>query len=523
MKTFFHKNKILLISLSAVLLLGVLSGLLLGGVIRLSAGGSAFETVAEARERQTVPGRRASVKLQPETEPKQETEPTPKTEPSAPVPTPVPQEIRLSAAEIQSITTDVQHRRRCIIPVHTEAMIPVNKQHWESCPPSETQEDAAREAAEKLTQTVFGTSFAELTGAPIGEAYVTLYLDTENDRDAILCVRDPEGVYLLFLREKDLGLICADLLTYPDGAAADRSKENIAIAQKLGYTAKPWHRKTGRNKEEIYYYKTETETCLTFAYIGNKLWQAAVFPNRDAAVESEYFLADLQSDYSTPAFPESFEAAEPPTKDNRKIVTEAVLRNKLNRLYTGLTGGSFDKSKLTIQFFRDKSGAREDCWRVTGEGFDVTVSAYSRNVIKFTGSIPCKDLLAIPYKNMGGEEYYTVTEYIGRALISSLGAYGGMNREKDVRAITDNAVYDGHCCTMDIELMDGTFYECKFRDGVLEEILYYADERLFMEASGWVADSVYKNSETGKLFIPNCRDWDGDLHVSPRPEVHFAG
>ena len=50
MKTIFTKHKVLLIALCGVLCLGVLSGLVLTGVIKISKEGKTFATVAEAKE-----------------------------------------------------------------------------------------------------------------------------------------------------------------------------------------------------------------------------------------------------------------------------------------------------------------------------------------------------------------------------------------------------------------------------------------------------------------------------------------
>ena len=112
-----------------------------------------------------------------------------------------------------------------------------------------------------------------------------------------------------------------------------------------------------------------------------------------------------------------------------------------------------------------------------------------------------------------------VMELFGRTVIESFGTYLGLSEEKKTGKIDVNAVYDGHCCTMDIECADGTIYECYFKDGVLAEIWHFANEALFMESpSGWVADAVYLHSVTGKPYIPNYRDWDGDLHVRRRPQ-----
>ena len=54
MKTFLMKHKILVIALCSVLCLGILSGLVIGGVIRFSTRGTSFETVADAVEKQNA-------------------------------------------------------------------------------------------------------------------------------------------------------------------------------------------------------------------------------------------------------------------------------------------------------------------------------------------------------------------------------------------------------------------------------------------------------------------------------------
>lgn len=530
MKTFFTKHKILLIAFSAVLCLGILSGLVVGGVIRLSTGGGSFTTVADAKEPLQIAAAPGKTQDEAQKEPdasgsqdKSASEPTKDTvesEPVMPKPTAVPTDKKLSAAEIKQIGESVRNRRRSVIPVRTESEVPENKYRWDVGTPSKERAEAARKAADELTQTIFGMSFEKLTGVQVSEASVVLLTDKEGDRDAFFRIQDPDGVYLISLRDSDFGLICADLLTYPDGAASDREKENIMLAEKLGYAAKAWHNDNGgRSGETVYYYKTETDTCLTFSYIGNKLWQVAVYPSSDTAIESEYFLADLQCDYKNKAYPENFVAAERPDLGYDKMTNDGKIFAALSRLYRNLSGNELDVSKLEATFYRDESGAREDCWRITGEGFDITVSAYSRNVIRFTSEIPCKNLLTIPYKDMGGEEYEDAAKTIAQYFITSIGRYDGNARGKDVKEVYTNAVYDSHYCTVDIELMDGTVYECYFKDGVLKEMWYWANSSLqYAGPYGWVADNVYVNSATHKPFIPDYRDWDGDLHVAERPE-----
>ena len=275
------------------------------------------------------------------------------------------------------------------------------------------------------------------------------------------------------------------------------------------------------HNESVYVYRTDKDEYLTFTYIGDKLWQVAVFPSEQAMSECEYFLADVQYDYSGEAYPRKFVEAEPPAaSETDPVINEQKIMASLSRLYKNLSGEELDTSALTAKFCRDESGAREDCWNITGNGFEIVISAYSGNVISFRGNIPCKDLLPIPYEQMGGEEYEAATRQIAERLVFSLGSFVGLDSEKTATRIDVNAVYDGHCCTMDIVLADGTWYECYFYDGNLQEIWYFANEQIFFVGmSGWVADMVYINEATGKPFIPDYRDWDGDLHVRQRPDA----
>ena len=507
MKTFLTKHKVLMIALSGVLCLGVLSGLVLTGVIRLSKEGKTFATVAEAKEQQNEPASAENGSAEELTNP-------------VPTPSPAPAEVKLSADTIKDITEEVQQRRRTVIPVRTGIWQSDNTCLWTAEDATAEQATAAVSAAEQLTEILFGQTYEELTGYGAEAAFVTLFTDPTGDRESFLRIMDRGTTYSLTVRASDGQLICADLLTYPDGVLTDREKDNTAIAEKLGYHVKHYRQDMGMTNELIYQYKTDTETCLAFSYIGNKLWQVSVFPNSDAMLEWEYFLADIQWDYSTPAYPENFVEAEPPqTSEQDPVLNEQKIFASLSRTYKNLSGEELDTSKLTAKFFRDESGAREDCWKITGEGFDIVISAYSGNVISFAGAVPCKDLLEIPYEQMGEEEYEAATKVIAENLVFSLGSFVGDTEKKTATEIDVNAVYDGNYCTMDIVLEDGTWYECYYEGGVLKEIWYYADEHMFMEMPrGWVANGVYIHPYTGKLYIPEYRDWDGDLHIKPRPE-----
>lgn len=508
MKTFFRKHKILVIALCSVLCLGILSGLVIGGVIRFSTRGTSFETVADAVEKQNAEllsaanedGKPVSGKM--------------------PTPTPEANDAKLSAEEVKRLSEEVQRRRRPVIPVRSDVWVADNSMLWKETDPDAVEKEAAQMAAENLTQILFGKTYVELTGSEAATANVRLFTDPAGDRDAFLRITDPQGVYILSIRAGDQSLICADLLTYPEAPSTDREKECIAIAEKLGYHAVHYRHDTNGQHEIVYEFKTDTDVCLTFSYVYDKLWQVAVHPSQQAMEECEYFLADIQLDYSKPAYPKNFVEAKAPDLDGSKMVDAMTVETKLAKLVWELSGEQLNSSNIKWTFYRDESGAREDCWELTGDGFEIVVSAYSRDVISFTGTIPCKNLLSIPYEKMGEEEYEAETKKIADYFITSLGDYDNSFHGKNVTEISVNAVYDYHCCTMDIVLEDGTWYECYFYDGVLKEIWHFADERLFMDSpAGWVADAVYIHSVTGKPYIPEYRDWDGNLHVTQRPEA----
>lgn len=523
MKTFFRKHKTVLIALACVLCVGVLTGLVIGGTIRLSMTERAFTTVAEASKPTEAPQTEA-----PQTESEQASEPAASETPANAQPTPTPSaknEIKLSAEEVRRINETVQDRRRYAIPIRSGIWICDNRFLWTEEKPTAEQTAAAREAAERYAQILFGKSFRELTMTPVKNATVQLFQDTQDVHDDFIRVTDADGELILTLNAADMRLICADLLTYPEAAAtSNRDKENLALAEQLGYRAKRsgmlW---ASSPRENILTYTTDTDVCLSFSCIGDKLWQVGVYPSKQAMDESEYFLADVQFDYKTPAYPKRFVEAEAPKLGIDKMLPADKIVIRLKRLYHTLNGAELSTDSIRAKFYRDESGAREDCWEITGGGFHIVVSAYSRNVIRFTGSIRCKDLIGIPYEDMGGEEYETVARTIGEELFTKLAVYdkSGDAHGRAVKSVSLNAIYDYHYCTMDVELEDGTIYECYFKDGVLKEIWYFADEGMFGVGlfSGWVADAVYINS-AGRQFIPDYRSWDGELHVIHRDESH---
>ena len=512
MKTFVKKHKILLIALSAVLCVGIFSGLLLAGVINLSKSGSSFKTVADAKEETNAPANAG----------KAGNDSAP--DPMKPVPTPTPEAKQLSAKEISEISEWVQRRRQYVIPVRTGNCPAENLMLWDLSNPSQEQENLAKDAAKQFTELVFEQSYETLTGFPLEDASVAVYTDKDGYRDTVLRVTDPAGNYIVSFSETNWKVLCADLLTYPKTVTIDREKDALRLAGKLGYQAAVLYRDDNNRwmQEAVYKLTTDKDECLAFSYCGDQLWQVAVYPNRDAMLECEYFLADIQMDYETPAYPRNFVAAEAPKLGFDQMIPGDKIIIRSTRLYNQLSGEAKKHEDFKATFYRDESGAREDCWVITGTGFEMTVSAYSRDVIRLDCAIPCKDLLEIPYEKMGGEEYEKVARLIGEELFTKLGIYdeSGDAHGKAVRNVDVNAVADYHYCTMDVYLEDGTVYELGFEDGVLKYAEHYANDQFFWVGinTGWVADMVYVNAATGKKYVPEYRDWDGDLHVLPRPE-----
>ena len=154
MKLFFHKHMIVLIACTAVLCVGVLAGLVIGGTIRTSMGERTFTTVADADAATRAPEKTG------ETEDRTDDAPAVDQQPK---PAPEKETLTLSADEIGRISQRVERRRRTIIPIRSDLWVAQNTFLWTETQPDAQQTEAARDAAEKLTAALFGKTFDELT------------------------------------------------------------------------------------------------------------------------------------------------------------------------------------------------------------------------------------------------------------------------------------------------------------------------------------------------------------------------
>jgi hypothetical protein len=147
-----------------------------------------------------------------------------------------------------------------------------------------------------------------------------------------------------------------------------------------------------------------------------------------------------------------------------------------------------------LTYYIDKSGARENFYHIHHNDFvDMDIAAKSGYIVR----AECKELynpdgdlklIGIDYDHMGGIEYIHYVKYVAEQTFG---------KEK-LRTVDVNAVYDGHCCTIDAYMTDDRWYEFFFAGGRLTEIQHFAAERI--DICGWGADSLYVNTVTGEEF-----------------------
>lgn len=107
------------------------------------------------------------------------------------------------------------------------------------------------------------------------------------------------------------------------------------------------------------------------------------------------------------------------------------------------------------------------------------------------------DLTGIPYEKMGGEAYVNYVKGIAILYQST----GRGSKEKAVKSVSVNAVYDDIACTMIVVLEDNTSYEYFFENGKLKTIEYTFDDDYYGEVTGWKADNMRRNKISGEIFF----------------------
>jgi hypothetical protein len=242
--------------------------------------------------------------------------------------------------------------------------------------------------------------------------------------------------------------------------------------------------------------------CLMQVYGDTDLttFAVGVYPDVDCANEDAFWRADLVWSEDTVAVkdPQDFRKGEPGPDD--MSVEEAY-----EFYYTmAAAAGHFDEGGTGAQpkepnatFYVDYSGARENYWHVEGDYATLDLTSQTKHMLnlesKPNGGLGYSmELMEIPYEEMGNQAYLDATKAFFTALFG----------EGSVVDIMDNAVYDGHYCTIDPIMADGTAYEIMYEDGLIVNATFFSS----LEESGWgtdpnwAADWIYVNNETGETF-----------------------
>ena len=488
MKLFWMKNKVLLTTLLAVLVLGVC----FWGGLRLFEGRAmqdAFIRTAAAEAEATstpAPGQ-------------------------MPTPTAVPTE--LPAEMISADILGLEWKYRTVIPCISNT-VPHEAKSWK-----EGDKVADSLAVEAITRA--GEVYEQLLHRKLDlyQFNVTRYVDEKGYRPNILRITGEKNDFVCVLRESDLSLLVADNGQIAASEWMDAKKDAATVAEFLGTEAKANDMDRGgssRNGEWIersLAYELGDGRWITLAYNRNTLNGIQVHEDERCMEESVCFLADITMNPEVVrlAAPQDFElgdldhiaegdmTVEEVTALYRRFLSAANGRASVRREAEDKSMEELDYNLKAGQltYYIDKSGARENFYHIHHNDFvDMDIAAKSGYIVR----AECKELynpdgdlklIGIDYDHMGGVEYLHYVKYVAQQ------TWG----QENVKEVDVNAVYDGNYCTIDAYMMDGRMYEFFFEGGRLTQIEHYFQSYYagFCMA-GWEADSVYVNTITGETF-----------------------
>lgn len=405
------------------------------------------------------------------------------------------------AEMLRWIVQEREMRRDFIIPSVDSTVLPEAKT-WESIEPDNFVELKYRAISKtnELSERLFGHS---ITDADIVFRY---YTDTSKHRADFVKVVTMDSAIVCTLAADTLDLIEIDYYFIPEkeqiselGVITDGDRR-IADKVAASFGTDVLHiRPYGGGWSDKYGYGTKTFNLtmengklVKIGTLNDELYAVGVFPTQACITESVYFVADIQRDPSIVhlACPRNFVLGEPGEGDMTKDEALSIYNKFLN-----LANGTGIYPDPEATFYVDKSGARENYWHLKGEKLTLDIASRSKWLVylKCNGLWnPDKNLTEIPYGSMGGSAYEVYVRNIMK------GIYG----DSLVR-VEPNAVYDGHYCTEDAIMADGSWYEFYFKDGKLMQVYYFYNLDCYeIGPSGWKADNTYINTVTGEEFIP---------------------
>ena len=480
MKLFWMKNKVLIATLCAVLVLGVA----FWGGLRLFAGNQMQDTFvrtafAEAEAATALPGQ---------------------------MPTPTPAPTELPAEMISADILGLEWKYRSVIP-RISNTVPYEAKSWKE---GDKVEDSL--AVEAITRA--GEIYETLLHRTLdlSAISVTRYVDEKGFRPNILRLTDEKNDFVCVLLEKDLSLLVADNGQIAASEWMDAKKDSAAVAEYLGVQITSKSDREGGSRDRygnVIEWDAEFELgdgrWITLAYNRNTLNGIQVHEDKASMEEMVCFVADVTMN---PGIVHLVSEACFTRGDLNDIaegdMTPAEVEAMYSRFLTAALGKRFDPNDPTkeigyqlvpgqLVYYRDESGIRENYYHIQDTFTIMDIAAKSGYIVradcsKLYNPDPALDLRGIDYEHMGGEEYIAYVRNIAEQ------TWG----KENVKDVDVNAVYDGNYCTIDPYMTDGRWYEFFFEGGMLTEIQHFATER--SGVCGWAADSLYVNTVTGEEF-----------------------
>jgi hypothetical protein len=484
MRLFWTKNKVLIATLLAVLVLGVA----FWGGLRLFEGNEMQDVLVRTSA--------AEAEITPSPLPDQ-----------MPVPTAMPAEL---------VSEDILHlewRYKDIFPRITKTYSYQAKTWKEGDKVDDALADAARRKAKDVLYELFndGGDYHDFDNAT-----VVRYVDESGYRENVLRITGANNDFACVLAEKDLSLLIADNAKFPATTAIHEKEDAKEVAQYLGVTLGKGMEDqggSGRNGvriEQFFGFELSDGRWITLCYTMNTLNGVQVHQDRYSMQEGVCFQADIRisPEIVHLVAEQNFVQGSPKepaegdmTVDQialmyRMFLSAANGRAAERREAEGKSTEELDYSlkDWEITYFLDKSGYRENFYHIHKDGLvDMDIAAKSGYIVHATCDglyNPDDDLklITIPYDKMGGVEYIHYVKYVAEQTFG----------KENVKEVDVNAVYDGNFCTIDAYMMDGRWYEFCFEGGRLMEIQHYAMERI--DIMGWGADALYVNTVTGEEF-----------------------
>ena len=491
MKLFWIKNRLLLATLAAVLVLGGA----FWGALNLFTENSMQELYIRTAQAE------AEATAAPSPEQTEGTEPMP-------APTMDPQTEKAEEIRVEAYVR--QFRFASVIP-RIDNSVPFDSKTWQQ------GDDPLPELKAKALQQVQAI-YSAFFGRDINTADMSVvrFTDTAGYRPNILRITNEKNTMVCVLLEEDLSPLAMSTIQYSPQKMINLKQDAARVAEVLGTqldeTKSTLNRGGGRGRVSLSSYAVAFEDgrWVSLAYTENCLMGLKIHSDDYSMQEGVCFQADIRYNekVTQPVAPANFEQGDldhiqegDMTPDQVELMYRTFLsaangRASERRDAEGKSMEELDYNlkEWEITYFLDKSGYRENFYRIHKDGLiDIDIAAKSGYIVRAT----CQELynpddglklIDIDYDHMGGPEY----EAYMRHVIDTV--FGPDSYD----FIGVNAVYDGNYCTMDADMKDGCTYEFGFTGGRL----MYVEHYLYgLEGiPGWFADNLYVNTITGEEF-----------------------